>query len=240
MDFRFNATKPGDNPPVIEANLGSAQRLPVQHASGKEPRRDADSIQVVQSLDLEAGIEKELAEPRPGVATKMIERAIERAIDRGHSRDEQQQRAVTRERATRGAQKIRVTLDVLHDIDGDDGVCPEGVADFVEVPLEDANAGVARKPPLQLRDIVPGRLDEKEGFGGGPVQDQLGDGTDSGPGLGDPLAECAGKGVDDPIVVIGGLGDGIQLGAGIGEISNGGVGRRVGGNCNLAWVKIGG
>ena len=189
MDFRFNATKPGNHPTVIEANLGSAQRLPVQHAPGKKPRRDADSIQVVQSLNLEAGIEKEPAQPRSGVATKMIERAIERAIDRGHSRDEQQQGAVTRERATRGAQKIRVTLDMLHDIDGDDGVCPEGVADFVEVALEDANAGVARKPPLQLRNVVPGGLDEKEGFGGGPVQDQLGDGADTRAGLGDSLAE---------------------------------------------------
>ena len=212
----------------------------MQHAPGKKPRCNAGSIQVVKSLDLEAGIEKELTQPRPGVAAEMIERAIERAIDRRHSRDEQQQGAVTREDATRGAQKIRVTLDVLHDVDGNDRVCLEAVADLVEISLEHADARVAGESALQLGDVVAGRLDEKEGFGAGPVQNQLGDGADPGPCLGDSLAQDAGEGVDDPIVVIGGFGDGIQLGAGIGELSNGGVGRRVGGNCNLAWVKIGG
>jgi hypothetical protein len=129
---------------------------------------------------------------------------------------------------------------MLHDVDGDDSVGRKAVADLVEISLKDADARVARESPLQLRDIVAGRLDEEQGFGGGPVQNQLGDGADPGAGLGDSLAKDAGEGVDDPIVVIGGLGDGIQLSAGIGEISDGGVGRRVIGKCNLASMKIGG
>jgi hypothetical protein len=129
---------------------------------------------------------------------------------------------------------------MLHDVDGDDSVGREAVADLVEISLKNADARVPRESPLQLGDIVAGGLDEEQGFGRGPVQNQLGDGADPGAGLGDSLAKDAREGVDDPIVVIGGLGDGIQLGAGIGEISDGGVGRRVIGKCNLASMKIGG
>jgi hypothetical protein len=169
----------------------------------------------------------------------MVEGAIERAVDRRHCGDEQQQGAVTGEGSTSGAKKISVAFDVLHDIDGDDGIGREAVAYLVEVSLEHADARIAGKPPLQLGDVVLCRLDEKEGLGGGAFQNELGNRSDPRPCFGDSFTERSGEGVDDPIVVVGGLSYGIQLGTGIGELSNGG-GRRKGiGGCNLASLKTG-
>ena len=193
----------------------------------------------MKCLDLEAGIDQQLPQSGLRVATKMIERAIERAVDRGHCRDEQQQGAVTVEGSPRGAQKIRIALDVLHDIDGDNGIGGKAVAYLVEVSLKYANPRIVGKSPLQLGDVVRGRLDKEESLRGGRVQNQLGDSADPCACLDDPFPQGAGEGVDDPVVVIGGLGDGIQLSARIGEFSDG-RGRIEGTEgCNIASLKTG-
>jgi len=133
--------------------------------------------------------------------------------------------------------EIRVALDMLHDIDGNDGIGRKAVADFVEVSLKYPNPGIVRKPPLQLRDVVPRRLDKEKSLGRGGIQNQLGDSTDSRSRLDDPFPEVCAEDVDDPIVVVGGLGDGIQLGARIREFSDG-RGRKEGTDgCNIASLK---
>jgi hypothetical protein len=128
---------------------------------------------------------------------------------------------------------------VLHNIDGDDGIGGKTVAYLVEVSLKYPNPRIVGKPPLQLGDVVAGRLDKEESLRGGGVQNQLGDSADSRPCLDDPFPEGAGEGVDDPVVVIEGLGDGIQLGARIGEFRDGRDRKEGTEGCNIASLKTG-
>jgi hypothetical protein len=197
----------------------------MQHASGEEPGRDTNPVHVIQFFDLEARFEQKLSQSGLRVATKMVEGAIERAVNRRHCRDEQQQGAVTGKDSPSGAKEISVAFDVLHDINGDDSISGKGIPYLVEVSLEHAHAWIAGKSPLQLGDVVSCRLDKKEGFRRGAFQNELGNGSDPRSRLGDPFPERSGEGIDNPIVVIGSLGDSVQLGARIGELSN--SGRRI-------------
>src|SRR6476661_10984170 len=97
MDAGLDPPQPGYDPAVVEAYLRTPKGRSAKKAAGGEPRRDADEIQVVQLLDLEARRAQGAVEVGTRVPPVVIECGVQRSVER-------RQGGIVKEQRTTGNQ----------------------------------------------------------------------------------------------------------------------------------------
>ena len=115
-------------------------------------------------------------------------------------------------------------FNVLEHVYGDDAIRFEAGPDVFQITMINAHSAITREPSLQFADVVRGWLDQEHLLRCGAGEQKLRHGANSGSGLYDSLTQCGGKGIDDPVVVIGGFGNRVELGAGIRKVGDRDVG----------------
>jgi hypothetical protein len=187
----------------------------VKHPAGKKPGDNTDHVEIVNGLYLETGVEERGAEPGPGITAEMLECAVERPEYRRASGDQQKQRAAGCQDVVRRLQKLIVVLDMLENVDGDDGIRLERVGQIFQIPVIYRNARVASESLSKYRQVISGWLDQSERTGRRAVQNQFRYRSNSRAGLNASFPNMTREGIDDPIVIVRCLGHRVELGAGI-------------------------
>ena len=119
-----------------------------------------------------------------------------------------------------GAEKVCVALDVLHNVNSDHRIRGCHVGNVPEVSVVNRDPPVAFGSLPQRSNVVSRRLDQKHLTGRTAPQYEVGYSPNARARFQDSVAECSGEGIDNPVVIVGRLGDRIELGAEIRKLGD--------------------